>query len=477
LVSVHRTEFRGFYCFWRTEEVRVAGKLGKAAEVEVMMRKVMSLAVICGLAAPTMAAAQDQVEKTVVEETTTTVEGGVVTTTTTELEEVEAVEEEEVETIPVVVEPLPTTAVEPALDAEAPAMVGDKLEYVPRAAHHEHPALEGLDWQLMSSAFYNFNGYRVPGDYNTLGAPYTNYMGFGLNFAGGDVSYTGEKFGVVLGLRFGTASPQLTPLPYVKQAYASWYPSEKLFLDVGWFDTIYGAEVADEWENANYTRGYLYFLRQPFNHMGARFGINGDTVGFTGMLTNGGVLGGTTVDYKEVPTAGWQVSFAPGDAFGLYVGGQHGANGFNGNRDWEHFFDVVMSVSAGDVFTMLLNTDFQIDPNAPQETGGTDTSFLQGYSLAFIFGFTDHFNMGLRGEFLDGNNKSSSPDNLWTGTLTFRYLPVEYLVLSLEGRVEGSQGDIYYTRDTVFDTDGNYISGNEDFYGQVTVGASVHFGN
>ncbi len=445
------------------------------------MRKVMSLAVICCLAAPTMAAADDQVEKIVVEETTTTVEGGVVTTTTTEFEEVDAVVEEEVETTPVVIEPLPTPVVAPVLGAEVPLVGGDSsLDQVPRAAeHHEHPALDGFDWQLMASAFYNFNGYRVAGDYNTLGAPYTNYMGFGLNFAGGDVSYTGDKFGVTLGLRFGTASPALTPLDFVKQAYVSWYPNEKLFLDLGWFDTIYGAEVADEWENANYTRGYLYFLRQPFNHMGARFGIGGDTAGLTLMLTNGGVLGGTPVDDNEVPTAGWQVSLTPDDAFALYIGGQHGANGFNGNKDWEHFFDVVMSVSAGDVFTLLFNADFQIDPNGPQfntdgDIIGTDTAFLQGYSLAFIFGFTDQFNMGLRGEFLDGNKESSSPDNLWTGTLTFRYLPVEYLVLSLEGRLEGSQGDIYFTRDNR--VDGVYQA-NEDFYGQVTLGASVHFGN
>jgi len=32
-------------------------------------------------------------------------------------------------------------------------------------------------------------------------------MGFGLNFAGGDVRYTGEKFALTIGLQFGTAAP------------------------------------------------------------------------------------------------------------------------------------------------------------------------------------------------------------------------------------------------------------------------------
>ena len=65
----------------------------------------------------------------------------------------------------------------------------------------DRPFLNGLSWQVLASAFYNFNGYRVSGTYNNLGYPYTNYMGFGLNFAGGDVMYTGQKFAIRLDLR------------------------------------------------------------------------------------------------------------------------------------------------------------------------------------------------------------------------------------------------------------------------------------
>ncbi len=55
--------------------------------------------------------------------------------------------------------------------------------------------LDGLDWQVMASGFYLFNSNLVAGPYNNLDYPYTGYMGFGLNFAGGDLSYTGENFG------------------------------------------------------------------------------------------------------------------------------------------------------------------------------------------------------------------------------------------------------------------------------------------
>ena len=86
-----------------------------------------------------------------------------------------------------------------------------------------------------------------------------------------NIPHTGKViFGVTVDLRWGTGAPLLTPLVPVKQGYVSWLPSDKVSIDFGFFDTIFGGEVADEWQNANYTRGALYFLRQPFNHMGIR---------------------------------------------------------------------------------------------------------------------------------------------------------------------------------------------------------------
>ena len=177
------------------------------------------------------------------------------------------------------------------------------------------PWKDGLSWMVMASAFYRVGGYTsdgvVAGPYNDIGYPYTNYNGFGLNFAGGDLMYTGEKFAVRLDLRFGEGAALLSPIAPIKQGYVSWMPSDKVSFDFGFFDTVFGGEVVDEWNNANYTRGALYFLRQPFNHMGIRsaFALS-DMVGLTVMVTNGGVLGGTPVDNNETPTIGWQLAFS-----------------------------------------------------------------------------------------------------------------------------------------------------------------------
>ncbi|MEM7436330.1 MAG: outer membrane beta-barrel protein [Myxococcota bacterium] len=424
------------------------------------MTKVLSIAVACGLAFPAMALAQDVMVE----------------------EDVETVVVDTVETT----DPPPTPAIE---EVPPPKVAADDMteEYAGDEPAEESSLIDGLSWQIMASAFYNFNGYRRSGTYNNLGYPYTNYMGFGVNFVGGMVAYTGEKWGVVVDLRWGTGAPLLTPLNPVKQGYASWLPTEKLSIDVGFFDTIYGAEVADEWENANYSRGALYFLRQPFNHMGVRMGTElSDAVGFTFMVTNGGVLGGTPVDLdNQVPALGWQFSFAPGDVFGLYIGGNHAPSSSNENKDWEHFFDVVLSVSV-DWFTLLFNGDYQINPFVsngllPPENV---TAFAFGHSLALIFDVSDKVSIGLRGENLSGNdnqrNLVDSFGGLTTGTITLRYKPAEYLVLSLEGRGEWTTRNTYFSRNAPIETDADGLEtviADRDKYYSIILGISGHIGN
>ncbi|MDH3845614.1 MAG: porin, partial [Myxococcales bacterium] len=114
----------------------------------------------------------------------------------------------------------------------------------------------------------------------------------------------------------------------------------------------------------------------------------------------------------------------------------------------------------------------------------TGTIFQYGGSIAFIFDVADDWAIGVRGEHLSGNDNYrdfGDPDNsfgfLWTGTLTIRYMPVEYLVLSLEGRVEGAGEDIYFTRSSSPDPGTGILQPNEKIYGAVILGVSGHIGN
>jgi hypothetical protein len=447
------------------------------------MRKFLTLAVVCGLAFPAMAIAQESAAPEAPKQAADDLD-----------------KEYDREEPPESAEEAPSEP--PPKEAEmkmpeSPKMAADDIAL-------ETPDVggtwkDGLSWQLMASAFYRIGGYTNDGvragTYNTLGYPYTNYNGFGLNFAGGDVMYTGEKFAVRLDLRFGEGAGLLSPIAPVKQAYVAWLPGEKVNIDFGFFDTVYGAEVADEWNNANYTRGALYFLRQPFNHMGVRMGAElGEIVGFTAMVTNGGVYGGTPIDDNETPALGWQFGFSPDGhnsvrrrglregsrEVGLFIGGNHAASGLNGNKDWVNFFDFVLSMGF-DWFHFLLNGDYYLDGNNTNAAGQKASDFQYGHSLALIFDASDHWSIGVRGEHLSGNDlfRESATDfgGLATGTLTLRYKPVEYLVITLEGRGEWATRDMYFSRSALTDAmTGDLIANKKHNYAAI-VGFTAHIGN
>ncbi len=420
------------------------------------MRKFLTLAVMCSLALPAMAFAQPESPK---------------------VEEDEEMGMGEAPTEPTE----PTT---PAIDAmpESPKVADDDLGTAAEA-EEGRPFVDNISWMVMASAFYRISGYLNDGvragPYNSLGYPYTNYNGFGLNFVGGDFQYTGEKFAIRMDLRFGEGSFLLSPIAPIKQGYVSWLPSEKVSIDFGFFDTIFGGEVVDEWNNANYTRGALYFNRQPFNHMGIRAAFElSDIAGMTLMVTNGGVLGGTPIDNNETPTLGWQFSLG-NDSVGFFFGGQHGAGNDNDNKNWENFFDWVLTANAG-IFTLIANGDYQTIPTAV--SGGTSMAFAYGHSLQLIFDASDKVSIGVRGEHLSGNEQqrtTSGEPFLATGTLTLRYKPVEYLVLSIEGRGEwvSKAAPIYYSRSALTDpTTGDLIPNKRQNYAAI-LGFTAYIGN
>ncbi|MGB5312392.1 MAG: outer membrane beta-barrel protein [Polyangiales bacterium] len=337
--------------------------------------------------------------------------------------------------------------------------------------------LDGLDWQVMASGFYLFNAHRVAGPYNNLNYPYTGYMGFGLNFAGGDVSYTGEKFALTLGLRWGTAAPQLTVLAPLKEGYASWMPHEKLTFDFGWFDSIYGVEVADEWNNATFTRGNLYFLLQPFNHLGLRITADLDeivTLRFLVVSDRVGVgrLGGSAIDAEAAPSFGAQVGITPVDRVTLQLGYLAGPSGLNGNRAWGQFFDLLLSAKIRR-FTLIFNGNATVDP--PARSG----QYEIGAALSGDMEVHRQWRVGARVEYIAGTvdlSDGRDPD-LLTVTATARYMPVQYLVISLEPRFERAQQELFFTRDSQTDpSTGDKIADSNIYFGFV-LGVSAFIGN
>lgn len=337
--------------------------------------------------------------------------------------------------------------------------------------------LDGLDWQVMASGFYLFNAHRVAGPYNELDYPYTSYMGFGLNFAGGDVSFTGEKFAITLGLRFGTAASELSALAPLKEGFVSWIPMKKLRLDFGWFDTIYGAEDHDEWRNPTFTRGALYYLHQPFNHMGLRVSaeINGH-FSLRFLVVNQDVavgrMSGTPVDTDATPALGTRLDISPIDEVKIEIGYLAGPSGLNGNRGWGQFFDLILAAEIRR-FTLTLNANTTLNPPV---TGGQRS---HGVALLGDMQVHDHWRVGARVEYLRGTvplPAGRDPD-LVTVTAVVRYIPVEQLVISFEPRFEHSRQELFFTRSSATDSTTGDPIGNSDVYFGIVLGVSAHIGN
>lgn len=361
-------------------------------------------------------------------------------------------------------QPVPATPATPTADL-APASSPDTPTVNPEPA----PAKAGgLTWELVGSAAYLFDMYTNTAPYNPAGYPFEKQHGFNPSFFGGNFRQDGGTWGVTVDLRFGSAVPALTALAPLKQGFVTWKPGDWK-LDLGFYDTIFGAEVADEWNNVNFSRGALYYVRQPFNHAGVRAsGSVSDKVSLAFILANGytglGGLGGAPASLDAPPSAGAQLSVTASDSASVVLGYMVGNDGTNVWDQFGHFVDVIATYSTGKA-KLVFNGDVTIDPN------DASTSVLYGASVAGSVAATPKVTVGGRLEYLGGNNAGPGTlldDYLVTVTGTLRFAPNEHLVLSLEPRAEFA-GQPFFPGRLDADVETSWFG--------FLVGASAHFGN
>lgn len=262
--------------------------------------------------------------------------------------------------------------------------------------------------------------------------PFTHVGGLTLSFLGLDVAYEDGPIGATVNLRFGTSTPRLlgptSGLPdgmqFVKQAFVSWRPVDRFQIDFGQFDTIYGAEVSESWQNPTYSRGALYNLVQPFYHTGFRVSYAPiESVTITGLVVNGW---NNVIDDNDMKTFGAQLSWSEGalSVSAGYLGGPEGA----GNDElWRHFADVVIGLDLG-ALTLSANADY-----SAEDIGGGTFVQLWGVMLAGRLGLSDHLGLALRGEYIGDPDDGSG---LVTGTATLEVTPTENLIIRLDTRVD-----------------------------------------
>ena len=333
-----------------------------------------------------------------------------------------------------------TSAAVPAIPIEPPVEPAIAVET-------EASPWDGLSVQVYADAQYvwDWNSPDNPDDTGTVAhRAYEPSAGFGLAFLGIDASYSYKMVGATAALRFGAGTPRLLGdvaplfLENVKQAYLTFRPFDELELDLGQFDTIYGAEVAESYKNFNYTRGALYFLMQPFYHTGLRATAKlGEDFVLKGLVVNGV---NNPIDDNFSPHLGLQVGWLPDPIFNVWVG-YLGATQPDGET-FSHFGDLVISSRIGDL-ELMFNADF----GAADPTGNARSGLYYGLSLAARYTFVYWFAAAIRGELLRDEDGVfyGAPTNLGTATATLEFSPLETrnIIFRLDNRFERASQPIF----------------------------------
>jgi len=379
---------------------------------------------------------------------------------------------------PAPVEPTPATTSETADEGHQEMMAGHEVEE--SAEVEEGSWTDRLTYNIFADTFYMVDWNRPDVATAATTAPHRGYEytdGFGLAFAGVDAMYMGDKFGATVSLRYGvgaqryligglllpdpadptdpTAAVSVTggvfpALSALKQAYGSIMPTEGLTIDVGLFDTIYGAEVADSWVNFNYSRSPLNYLMQPFYHLGVRA-----TYQVTDSIVLKGLVSNSTNAYSGfnggLPYFGAQVGYTS-EVFNVYVGYMTGQPGVATSRSsnqgaWEHFVDVVATLSLGD-FSLVGNFDLWGRPETGVNTGW-------GASAVAAYQISDMFGVAARFDYIRPTNAywTTAYDELIVGTATLDFRPYnDNVILRLEHRFESADQDVFVDNNGVRDT-------------------------
>ncbi len=385
------------------------------------------------------------------------------------------------------------------------------LAWSPSSAHADTEAdvaKSEVDYGIMVSSYYMFNAHRVAGPYNDVQYPYADSHGFGLTFVGAGVRYEADQGGVLLELRWGPNVDRLTELGPISRGFVRWTPakrlklirskgkqatlgdvkggggvlteSDRLKLDLGYFGAFIGIESADEWANANFSRGIVYFKIQPFRHLGFRASTAPhEKVDLTLIVARGSIFGTQYPDdvarRVTAPALGAQIWYRPSSTTDLRLGTVTSPNGSDGNRNWQAIIDLIAIWKPKDL-ALYVDADYQFSRRGPLT--GLDASKQWGVSAGGRYTFTDDWSVGLRGEYFDTDDDLGI-GRVFTVTTTVRYSPIEYLIISLEPRAEFAQNDIYFGRPFTTDpiTGQSIPSLNQDWFFGFWIGMTARLHN
>lgn len=306
--------------------------------------------------------------------------------------------------------------------------------------------------QGQSGLFYPFHGdhnsFQVDQALFGIGKESTeeSRAGFGFTlFYGQTATFLGQ------GSPAGAYPIDSTSDYYVHEAYVTYLApiGEGFHVKAGKFATIIGAEVADASANFNITRGNIYNLFQPIDHVGVLGTTTLGPISFGGGVVNQGSLVESSSDHNKEKSYLGTIGFSA-DAFSAAVNvlyGAEGGNGFHqsavpgGNSKREGLVDFLASFES-DGFEAWVNADYV----------WTEGASPQGWGVAVAgrVPLTDLLSAALRLEYArdDGNipllglaNNATRHSEIYGATGTLAYLLAENLTLKGEVRYDRVKND------------------------------------
>jgi hypothetical protein len=233
-------------------------------------------------------------------------------------------------------------------------------------------------------------------------------------------------------------------LKYVQQAYVSYLApvGSGLTIDFGKFVTPTGAEVIENKDNFNYSRGLMFALPIPYYHAGLRVGyaVN-DKVSVTGFLLNGW---NNVIENNGAKTVGVSVGIKPNDKTGLffnYLVGDEWADDDDGGV--RNLFDVVGSFAVTDKVSLLGQFDYGRD-----SFEGDDLNWY-GIGLAMKYQADENWAFSPRYEWYvdDDGFTTGLEQTLQSLTLTGEYKAEGGLITRFEFRNDFSDEDFFVKGD------------------------------
>jgi hypothetical protein len=240
----------------------------------------------------------------------------------------------------------------------------------------------------------------------------------------------------------------------VQEAYGTYTSDFGLSFTAGKFVTYEGIEVVEGPMNPTITRGFLFGLAEPVNHIGAKvhYSINPD--GQREMANIGlGVVNGwdSYIDNNDAKTLIFRVGVTPVDQFWVAASGTFGAERTDSNDDRRLSLDLTGAFIANEMITINFQANYGQEKDIPPPPTASDPDLVDG--SWFGFGIqpvikVDEFSAGLRFEYFmdDGGSRIGNwgtDTSLWNITLTPGYTFDEKLQVRAEFRYDKSNEEIF----------------------------------